>query len=342
VRVTGGAPFVRRLRQYGTRVIMCPDSRQLATATLCDFAGPGFDPAAGSLTEWLDALRAAGVRHAGPALILALEGLKRADCSPSRRFAVLRLLKTPVLKTCAGLPKPWVPGVARPGLATAEVRRGVTVEQRLYWLIFQNLNLALHQLDRCYVACDDRQARRRDWAARNLFRFFGRQLRYAALWGQPLPENTWRDLHDLYVYLMVRRAGSRAADGRVTCPGGAAGGHAVLDAENEYKQLLLFGLATQITASSVRDGSVLAGLSRWARQTVLVDPQGMSGDRGLYVVEVSADRPPHCHQGPLAADFRGWVLLPPTEFFDQLARSLRAEGRLAVPPPPVWQLAVAA
>ena len=302
------------------------DSRPAATTAICEFTGPRFDADSESLSEWLGALRAAGVRQAGPALILALESLRRADCSPSRRFAVLRLLKTPVLKTCAGLPKPW-------GAAIDAVRRGVTVEQRLYRLMFQNLNQTLHQLDRCYVAQDERQARRRGWAVRNLFRFFGRQVRYGALWGRSLPENSWRDLHDLYVYLMVRRVAPRA---------GLDSDDPVLGAETEYKELLLFGLAAQLTGVGVRSGPVLDGLKQWAQRTVLNDPQGMCGERGLYVVEVAEDRPPRCHLGPLGTDFRGWVLQPPRQFFDQLASCAGEQDRAPRPIALGWQpLAVA-
>jgi len=309
---------------------MGSDSLQLATATIRDLAAPRFIgalPEAGAESgEWIRSLRAAGVRQSGPALVLALDGLRRADCSPSRRFSVLRLLKRPVLKTCAGLPKPWTMPLTPGSAASAAdpVQRGVTVEQRLYWLMFQNLNQALRQFDRCYLVQDEQQGRRRDWATHNLFRFFGRQIRYAALWGRPLPENAWRDLHDLYVYLLVRRMTQGTRHGH---PGS---GQDDTDIDNEYKQLLLFGLAAQRSAAGVRSESVMAGLEEWARETVLEDPQGMYGDVGLYVVEVAEDRPPRQLSGPLGADFRGWVLVPPAAFIVQLERSARDDDARGV------------
>ena len=267
--------------------------------------------------DWLGSLRAAGVRQAGPALLLALAGLRRATLSPSRRLSILRLLKVPVLKTCAGLPKPW-PGPGQPPDAGADgaCPPGVTLEQRLYRLVFQNLHQALIQLDRGPPAQDERQVRRRDWALHNLFRFCARQLRYAALWGCPVPVNAWRDLHELYVYLMVRRVTGTAPErpAQRLPPG--------VDASFEYKQLLLFGLAAQRAGHAVRSSAMLAGLGRWAGATLLEDPHlGLHGETGLYEVEVAQDQPPQRHPGPLDAGLRGWVLLPPAEFFEQLEQA---------------------
>ncbi|WP_295435676.1 hypothetical protein [uncultured Thiodictyon sp.] len=279
-----------------------------------------FDADLAVVRDWLGSLRAAGVRQAGPALLLALAGLRRATLSPSRRLSMLRLLKGPVRKTCAGLPKPWSgPGQPPDAGADGACPRGVTLEQRLYRLMFQNLHQALVQLDRGAPAQDERPVRRRDWALHNLFRFCARQLRYAALWGCPVPVDTWRDLHDLYVHLMVRRV-TGAAPGRPLQRAPSA-----VDATFEYKQLLLFGLAEQRAGRGVRSSAVLAGLARWAGATLLEDPHvGLHGETGLYVVEVGQDQPPRRHPGPLDAGLRGWVLLPPAEFFEQLEQARSA------------------
>jgi hypothetical protein len=192
----------------------------------------------------------------------------------------------------------------------------VKLEQRLYRLMFQNLHQALIQLDRGPPAQEERQVRRRDWALHNLFRFCARQLRYAALWGCPVPVDTWRDLHDLYVYLMVRRV-TGPAPGRPRRRAPPA-----VDATFEYKQLLLFGLAEQRAGRAVRSSAVLAGLGRWAGATLLEDPHGgLHGETGLYVVDIGQDQPPRRHPNPLDAGLRGWVLLPPAEFFEQLEQA---------------------
>ena len=282
-----------------------------------------FDADLAVVRDWLGSLRAQGVRQAGPALLLALAALRRATLSPSRRLSILRLLKGPVLKTCAGLPKSWS-GPGQPPDVGAEgvCPRGVTLEQRLYRLMFQNLHQALIQLDRGPPAQDERQVRRRDWVLHNLFRFCARQLRYAALWGCPVPVDTWRDLHDLYVYLMVRRVTGAAPErpAQRLPPG--------VDASFEYKQLLLLGLVERRAGLAVRGGAVLAGLGRWAGATLLEDPHaGLYGETGLYVVEVGQDQPPRRHPGPLDAGLRGWVLLLPAEFLEQLEQARSATVR---------------
>lgn len=267
---------------------------------------PSFDAGSKALGEWLLALRSSGVRHASPALLLALEDLRRAEISPVRRIAMLRLLKAPVLKACAGLPKPWSSSAQPHG------NRGVTLEQRLFRLMFQNLNQALHQLDRRYFLLDAVQAGRRNWTIRNLFRFFQRELRYATLWGTRLPPNTWRDLHDLFIYLAARRTPQTE---------GAAA--EALDPDQEYKQLLLFGLAAQVSPAGARGGVLVDGLARWARETRLEDPHGVDGGGELFVVEISEDGPPRRHRGHLNTGFRGWVIALPALFVQELDRAAR-------------------
>jgi len=286
---------------------------------------PCFDADLAAVRDWLGVLRSVGVRSAGPALILALEALRRAQVPAARRLAIVRLFKAPLLKTCAGLPKPGLgPSQSLNASAVGVPRRGVTLEQRLYRLMFQNLHQALIQCDRESLVPDGRQALHRAWVLHNLFRFCGRQLRYAALWGCRLPVNAWRDLHELYVYLMVRRATGPAVE-RPASPGNRA-----VAASIEYKQLLLFGLAAQLAERAVRSSAVMAGLSRWAAATVLEDPHaGLQGEVGLFVVEVMQDRPPQRHPGPLDTQLRGWVLLPPAEFFQQLEGN--AQGQAAPP-----------
>jgi hypothetical protein len=307
------------------RIAMSPHSPQTAPVQAApNLARPRFDAGSDALVAWLDSVRAAGVRQAGPALILALESLRRADLSPARRFSVLRLLKAAVLKTCGGLPKPrdWATLPASGGGAPP---RGITVEQRLYRLMFQGLIQALYQLDRCYFMLDGRQLRRRNWAVRNLFRFFDRQLRYAALWGGTLPEHAWRDLHDLYVYLTVRRQ-----------PGGVGPADPMLrtiDPELEYKQILLFGLAARLAPSGIRTGVLLDGLRHWALQTQLDEPQCAHGAAGLLVVDLAQDGPPRRHPAPLAADFRGWVLVPPDGFMDHLRHGIHGGEAARLAPP---------
>ncbi len=288
---------------------MSPESRAATARTPQDFVLPRFDSGSECLVEWIASLRDSGVRQAGPALILALESLRRADISPSRRFSVLQLLKAPLLKTCTGLPKPRDWAHMRNGAA----RRGVTVEQRLYRAMFQNLDQAVRQLDRCYFVLNGRQERRRQWAVRNLFRFFDRQIRYTALWGGPLPDSTWRDLHELFVYLSVRREPR---------PSGPVVGTAnrSVDPEREYKQILLFGLAAQLAPSGARSGELLEGLRHWAPQTQLEDPLARVGEAGALVVAPAQDRPPFRHPEPLAPEFRGWVLVAPEEYLALIDR----------------------
>lgn len=278
--------------------------------TIREYARPRFDGSLDKLSDWLTALRSAGIRHSGPALILALEHLRRAELSSNRRLSVLSALKIPLLKTCAGLPKP--------DFADAQplpIPGGVTLEQRLYRLMFINLNQTLRQLDRQSNPGSERHERQREWAIRNLFRFASRQLHYAARWKTRLPLETWRDLHALHIDLMTQRLSSTAASRR------SATGASWTDPELEYKQLLLFGLAAQLNESVVNTDSFLEGLAGWATQALLEDPQRMLGRIRLFLVAISEDEPPRQQAAPLDSTFRGWVLQAPYSFVHRLENS---------------------
>jgi hypothetical protein len=287
--------------------------------TTCSINSPPFDAGSDGLDQWIQGLRSGGVRSAAPALILALEKLRQSEIPANQRLWLLRLLKAPLLKTCTGLPKPWSASRGRP------VSRQMSLEQRLYRLMFQCLEQALHQLDRSEFLLDDQQRHRRHWAIRNLFRFFQRQIRYAALWETPVPKNAWRDLHELYVYLRMRR--DPLADVAPE-PDPIDDG---LDPEADYRQLLLFGLAASLSSSGSRSGMLTEGLHRWARETRLEEPEAMQGERDLFLVEISADSPPRRQPGPLDRSFRGWVLLPPTAYIERLDRLVGGTKRDGLP-----------
>ena len=280
---------------------------------------PPFDAGSDGLDQWIQGLRSGGVRHAAPALILALEKLRQSEIPANQRLWLLRLLKAPLLKTCTGLPKPWSASRDHQG------SRRMGLEQRLYRLIFQCLEQALHQLDRSQFLLDDQQRHRRHWAIRNLFRFFQRQIRYAALWEAPVPKDAWRDLHELYAYLRMRREPPADA---VPEPDAIGDG---LDPELDYRQLLLFGLAASLSSSGARSGNLTAGLHRWARETRLEEPEAMQGGSDLFLVEISEDSPPRRQPGSLDRTFRGWVLLPPAAYVERLDTFARGAAGNGLP-----------
>jgi hypothetical protein len=271
---------------------------------------PRFDTDLEALKDWLTGLKTRGVRQAGPALVLVLENLRKAEISASRRLTILSLLKTPVLKTCAGLPKPYSDGAA-----ATDATPGLTMEQRLGRLMFVNLDRALHQLDKEQPVPNERQQRKRLWLIRNLFRFAGRQIRYAIQWKTALPAGTWRDLHELHLYLSSRRSNSLwDLDAQSPTLG-------EFDHEIEYKSVLLLGLAAKLKHSVLQNQYFADGLPAWAAQTRLEDPHTMLGRLRLFTVEVSSDEAPRRLTGSLDMPFRGWVLQPPYPYIHEIENS---------------------
>lgn len=268
---------------------------------------PRFDGNLEKLKDWLAVLRSAGVRQSGPALLMALENLRKESIGAKRRLAILSTLKVPILKTCAGLPKPY----SGESIATDQVS-GVTLEQRLNRLMFANLLQALRQFDQEYPLPSGRQLRRRQWTIRNAFRFANRQIRYAGLWRTPIPSGTWRDLHELYLYLMSRRHGSSWE------PGSSASTIGDFDPNFEYKALLLLGFALKTKPSVAQSEYFMDGLEGWAVQTRLDDPHNLLGRIRLIIVEVSEDGPARQLESTLDSPFRGWVLQPPYPYIHEI------------------------
>lgn len=276
---------------------------------------PRFDGNLEKLKDWTNGLKTAGVRQSGPALLMALENLRKSDVGAARRCSILSALKVPVLKTCAGLPKPYFDGETHPPPAG-----GVTLELRLNRLMFVNLLQALRQLDHENPMPSPRRLRKRHWVIRNIYRFANRQVRYSALWKTPMPAGTWRNLHELYIYLTRRKQGlAWDRDKGVTEIG-------EFDPLVEYKLLLLLGLAAKTKSSVLRSEYFMEGLEGWAVQTRLEDPHNMLGRIRLILVEASEDAAPRQIEGTLEMPFRGWVLQPPYPFIHEIEDAFGTGG----------------
>jgi hypothetical protein len=259
---------------------------------------------ASAICERIASLRSRGLRQALPALMMELERTARETLSAEERITVMHCVKKPVLKAIASLPKPHGPA---PSGANA-----TTLEQRLLLLMIYNLRKTLHEIDRTQssrYADDDSE---RIWVLQHLFRFFTRQIRYGIDWDRPLPQHSWRDLHDLFVYLVVRGMVQLTSDFSVSIF------DEDFDAEIEYKRALLLGLADRLTNRRAKTEDFFKELKRWASETRLQDPNSLVGQSGLIKLDVTQDEPPLLFEGVLAQSFRGWVVRPPEAFRDYI------------------------
>jgi hypothetical protein len=266
----------------------------------------------------LEALRKRDLHQALPLLMLELDRILHAQVGAEQRIELMQCIKKPVLKAAAGLPKP----VRRESPGGGEPPLGLTLEQRLLLLMTRNLRQALYELDRAngsILVEDDGQ---RNWVLQQTFRFLGRQLRYGIDWDRPWPKHTWQDLHDLFVYLVVRG----------TVPLDSGFSLAVFDddfdAQIEYKRLLLLGLADHLTERRARTGDYYHLLKRWATDSRLVEPERLLGEEDVVKVEVTHDAPPRLREHVLKESFRGWVLRPADALIQYVAHVNRGNGRV--------------
>jgi hypothetical protein len=269
----------------------------------------------------LGALGKLPLKQALPGLLLELDRLRTAEIDSDLRVELMQSLKKPVLKAAASLPKPT------PGSRTAERIKagGMTLEQRLIHLMIANLRQTLYDYDRAQgsqLLEDDGQ---RTWLLQQIFRFFGRQLRYAVDWDRPWPAHCWQDLHDLFVYLVVR--GSVPLDTAFT----VAVFDDEFDAAVEYKRLLLLGLVDTVTHRRVSSGEYFQLLKRWSADTSLIEPDKAIGRRDAIQVQVTQDAPPQILRGKLSTSFRGWVLRPASGCVDYITQIRRAGSSVRSP-----------
>jgi hypothetical protein len=207
-----------------------------------------------------------------------------------------RALKGAVLQVSSALPK----SLPTPGAASG----GLSLEQRLYSAMVRNCGRLLHDMDRDRSGYGEALERSRHWAIRNSFRFIGRQVLYAVRHGRPWPKGLWQELHDLYVYLVVR--GQR---GEICAPSRGWD----FDSEQAYKRLLVVGLVGDLLDRRGIDATMLAQLGPIADRCRLVEPDVRIGEHGLTLVEVSCDRPTRVKPTRLEDSFRGWVLEAPAD-----------------------------
>jgi hypothetical protein len=252
-----------------------------------------------------ETLSSIGIPPSAPALLEALDGLLESRLEPAERLQCLHAWKAPLLAICED-----------------PAGSGVAFEGRLYRLMILNLGAALmiHAGEQTAPETD-----RIDWAVRNLFRLFQRQIRHAARLGIPIPAGSWRDLHALSAHLILRTDYRRALDqakGAVD----RARRPARKPIEVRYKEILLLGLIAQVSADAVRDPAVADGLLGWAMETRLENPFGLAGQRGLWLVDLREDAPPREQAGPLSSDFRGWILFLPDDFVRRLDTARRADA----------------
>lgn len=247
------------------------------------------------------------VGHAVVGMISKLERMACREIEPERRIALLKVIMPRVMEMGSGMPK----SVASARHSVEGSGIGQTLEQRLYGLFAKNFRIALETFDCSPMAFGNAAVTERKWLVSQLFRIFSQQIEYSVKWGRPWPPNIWRELHDLYLYLVSRRdIGLSAEDG---------GGDLLFDPEQEYKRLLLLGLAKRLVRPRDRSSALYRGLSAWARGSTLKDPSAHGGAFGLYVVEISCDVPPRQLAGALDSDFNGWVLEPAEDFLDYVS-----------------------
>jgi hypothetical protein len=258
--------------------------------------GPAPTGVLAELLGWTAHLPFLPLDRAVPELVLRLDRLRTSSLDLETRYRMLRALKGAVLRVASALPKGQPAG--GPALG------GLSLEQRLYDGMTCNCKRLLQNMDRVRYGYGEAGERHRYWVIRNDFRFIGRQVIYAVQNDRPWPKGVWQDLHDLYVYLVVR---GQHGETRIV-----SGGRD-FDSEQVYKRLLVVGLVADLVDRRRLDGSVLARLGPIADNCSLVEPDVMLGEHGLTLVEVSCDRPTRLKTGRLEDPFRGWVLRTPAD-----------------------------
>ena len=281
----------------------CPDWHDAGSGSSV-YGADGLGPDA-AFAARIKRFRSLGLSRALTGLILELENLQHTTVSAETRYAMLRVLKRAVLHVAAALPKAL--SMTRPAAGGPTPGPGLSLEQRLYAAMANNCLHLLHELGRGHTGYADSLVQSRQWAVRNAFQFLGRQILGAVRDGRLWPAGAWQSLHELFVYLVMRGSVRLHGDSLVLSDD-------AFDPESAYKQLLLIGLLAELVGPDRLQADTLTRLGVLAKVVRLVESDGLVGEFGLILVEVSHDRPPRLRVGSLDDPFRGWVLRVPREF----------------------------
>lgn len=251
------------------------------------------DDRASDLVGWAERLATMEEGGTVPELMVRLRQLADSSLGSDTRYRILRGVKRPLLKAAAGRGPAPQPGA------------GMSIEQRLYGVMSENLKRLLELVDRERGGVADHRGDRRLWAIRNLYRFMQRDLLAAVQGGRPWSPGAWQRLHDVFVYLVLR------GDVQLHEPALGVAGDGELDPEQAYKQTLLVGLISERLGPRALDAKMLQRLALLASECRLVEADAVRGEYGQILVEVGRDRPPELMAGALDEPFRGWVLQGP-------------------------------
>lgn len=281
----------------------CPDWHDAGSGASV-YGADGLTPRS-AFAERIECLRDLDLSRALTGLILELERLQRSTVSAETRYAKLRVLKRAVLHVAAALAKTRPTTDSKAGGSTPGP--GLSLEQRLYAAMASNCLHLVHELGRGHTGYADSLVQSRQWAVRHAFRFLGRQILCAVRTDRLWPAGAWQSLHELFVYLVMRGSVRLHGDALVLSDD-------AFDPESAYKQLLLIGLLAELVGTDRLKSDTLTRLGVLAKDTRLVESDGLVGEFGLILVEVSHDRPPRLRVSSLDDPFRGWVLRVPREF----------------------------
>ncbi len=245
-----------------------------------------------------------------PGLLAELGRSESLPLMPPQRLALLRRLKALTRDAINRLPK--TPGN---GPARRAGTQGLTTEQELMRLMTANFKQFLRDLDRPKFLHFGQWDMTRQWARANLMSFLGQQICYAARAQRPLPQGAWQDLHDLFVYLVLRN------DLPLERPPTARQQPSASRFETAYKRLLWLGLVQSLRPSAPVDRQMWHQTASWALDSWLIEPESVLGCDGLILVEVAKDAPPRLELRSLDDPFHGWALSPALAFLDHLRRA---------------------
>lgn len=276
-----------------------------ATDTQPDSAPPSVASSYILLKVNLDKLSGQPLSKAVPRLVRALSEIQRAELSAKRRIALLRRAKRLVLKVVASMP-----------VAARDVTSGSTetLHQHLMTAMISNLHQALQTIDRMSFAELSDHQNERTWIVRNLFRFFERQIGFSIDHRRPWPQDTWKNLHQVFEYLVAR--GSTTADSGWSVDA-IDEEH---DLEHSYKRLLLLGFAAEAGHRDLHGPETGELMALWARRTRLQPPESFVAKRNVIRVQMDMDEPPSRHEAELTESFHGWAMVPPKGFTRYLAQ----------------------
>jgi hypothetical protein len=237
-----------------------------------------FQPNAEAARVWAQGLPITNTRQVGQQLRQAIDELNRVAIGPAERFAILEELLPNLHITLSGLSRRFL---NQPLVLPEEPRQLSELADTLYDLITSAyVIVAIHAIQQRYNISEVNPARLVCESLQRGIGFLGRKILQSFQLYQPIEQNVWLELHQLYSLAERQQLAKLPVVDKLSGDGSIT---------ETYLRAMLLACCKPNQLRQADMAGIHRGLQEWSEHIRLEDPD--AGD-GLFQIDLNTDRPP--------------------------------------------------